>query len=262
VMREYASLGYDLIIAHGDMLAEPTLKVAKEFPRVQFAITGGPEARQKTTANVEVWTCDYGQQGYLAGFAAGKIKDIGTVGMVGSVKIAPIVAIHTGFKAGLRDSAPSTRVSEIYTGSFDDVQKAVEATTGLIGQGAQLIFTTGDGIGTGVASAAARHQPKVLTVGVTGDAGGLAEQVNVTSVEFDLYPTFKSYVDRAAAGSFGNNSYTSTLANRGLVLTPLAQGVRDPRIPADLQAQLDKLVVDLQSGARTLPPLEAPPRCS
>jgi basic membrane protein A and related proteins len=253
VIREYATKGYDLVIGHGDLLAEPVFKVAKEFPKVHFTVTGGPDALRKTTANVESWTSDYGQQGYLAGFVAGKIKDVQAVGMVGSLQIPSIVTIHSGFKAGLKDSDPSRQWKEVYTGSFDDVQKAVEATTGLIDQGAQLIFTTGDGIGHGVASAAARHQPKALTIGVTGDAGGLAKQVNVTSVEFDMYPTFKSYVDRIADGTFGNQGHTADLGNRGLVLTPLTEGVRDPRVPADLQAQVDKLVADLASGARKLP---------
>jgi basic membrane protein A and related proteins len=253
VIREYATKGYDLVISHGDQMAEPTFKVAKEFPKIHFAVTGGPDALQKTTGNVEAWTEDSGEHGYLAGFLSGKIKDVQTVGMVGGLQLPSIVARHSGFKAGLADADPSRQWKEVYTGNFDDVQKAVEATTGLIGQGAQLIYTSGDGIGQGVASAAARRQPKVLTIGVTGDAGGLAKQVNVGSVELDLYPTYKSYVDRVANGTFGNKGHTSNLANKGLVLTPLAEGVPDPRVPADLQAQVDKLVADLASGARKLP---------
>jgi basic membrane protein A len=251
VAREYATPGYDLVIAHGFEVAEPTLKVAKEFPKVHFAVTGGPDALRKTTANVEAWTYDFGQHGYLAGFIAGKINDIQTVGLVGGPQAPFVVAIHAGFKAGLKDSDPSRKWKEIYTGSFDDVQKAVEATTGLIDQGAQLIFTKG--LSQGVASAAARHQPKALTIGVTGDVGGLAKQVNVTSVELDMYPTYKAYVDRVVDGTFGNQGHTADLTNRGLVLSPLTEGVNDPRVPADLQAQADKLAADLASGARKLP---------
>lgn len=257
VMREYAAKGYDLIIGHGVELIDPSLKLAKEFPKVHFTLHGGPDVLQMATSNIEAWTFDFGQQGYLAGFIAGKIKDVNTIGLVSGPQLPFIVTIHSGFKAGLKDSDPSRTWKEVYTGSFDDVQKAVEATTGLIDQGAQLIFTTGDGLGHGVASAAAHHQPKALTIGVTGDAGGLAKQVNITSVELDMYPTFKSYVDRVAAGTFGDKGYTSNLTNKGLVLTPLTEGVSDPRIPTDLQAQADKLAADLSSGARTLPLFES-----
>ncbi len=256
VIREYAVKGYDLIIGHGLELLEPILKVAKDFPKVHFATAGGPDALQKTTTNVEAWSLDLGQEGYLDGFIAGKIKDVQTVGLVGGLQIPPIMAVHAGFKAGLKDADPSRKWKEVYTGNFDDVQKAVEATTGLIDQGAQVVFTSGDGIANGVASAAARHQPKALTLGVTGDAGGLAKQVNVANVVLDMYPTYKSYVDRVASGTFGNKGYTSDLANKGLVLTPISDGVSDPRVPADLQAQVDKLIADLTSGARKMPPLQ------
>jgi len=256
VIREYATQNYDLIIGHGIELVEPILAVAKQFPKVHFTIAGGPDVLPKATTNVEAWTYDFGQQGYLAGFIAGQIKDTRTVGLVGGPQLPFIQAIHSGFKAGLKDADPSRTTKEVYTGSFDDVQKAVEATTGLADQGAQLVFTSGDGIGNGVASAAARHQPKVLTLGVTGDAGGLAKQVNVTSVELDMYPTFKSYVDRVEDGTFGGKGYISGLVNKGLVVTPFSEGASDPRIPADLQDQVDQLIADLASGARKLPSLQ------
>src|SRR5262249_13426149 len=118
VVREYASTGYDLVISHGVEVEAPVLKVAKEFPKVHFAIAGGTDAPRKTTANVEAWTVDFAQHGYLAGFVAGKVKDVRTVGLVGGIQIPPIVAIHAGFKAGLADADPSRRWHEVYTGSF------------------------------------------------------------------------------------------------------------------------------------------------
>jgi basic membrane lipoprotein Med (substrate-binding protein (PBP1-ABC) superfamily) len=252
VIREYAVKGYDLIISHGDQMAGSIFKVAKEFPKVHFAVTGGPEELEKTTANVEVWAADPGQQGYLSGFIAGKIKDIKTVGLVEGLQLPSLLATHAAFKAGLKDADPSRQWKEAYAGSFDDAQKAVEATTALIDQGAQLIYTSG-GIGQSIASAAARRQPKVLTIGVTGAASELARQINVTTVKLDMYPTYRSYVDRVANGTFGNKGYMADLANKGLVSTPLSEGVSDSRVPADLQAQVDKLIADLASGARTLP---------
>src|SRR5262249_40005466 len=108
-----------------------------------------------------------------------------------------------------------------------------------------------------VASAAARHQPKALTIGITGAASEMAKQVNVTSVALDMYPTYRSYADRVANGSFGKKSYIADFTNKGLTLIQVAEGVSDPRIPADLQVQLDKLVSDLASGARKLPSFQS-----
>jgi basic membrane protein A len=253
VIRQYAQRGYDLIIGHGIELSEPILTVAKDFPKIHFAASGGPDLAGKLTANTDGWTYDFAQQGYLSGWVAGK-TGVAKVGAVGGPQLPFILASHKGFKAGLAETDPSATVLEVFTGSFDDVQKAVEATKGLIGQGAQVVWTSGDGIGNGVAAAA--EQAKIHTLGVTGSAGGLAKKVNIVSVELDMYPTFKAYVDAVKDGSFGKKFFVSGLANHGLILTPVNHV--DKRVPADLQKQVDALVGQLASGAKTLPDFYGP----
>jgi hypothetical protein len=93
-------------------------------------------------------------------------------------------------------------------------------------------------------------------LGVTGSAGGLAQKVNIVSVELNMYPTFKAYVDAVNDASFGKKFFVSGLANRGLVLTPV-NGI-DKRVPSDLQTQVDALVGQLASGAKTLPDFYGP----
>lgn len=248
-IRQYASKGYDLIIGHGIELSEPILKVAADFPKVRFAASGGPDLAGKLTANVDGWTYDFGQQGYLDGFVAGKLKGLATIGMVGGPQLPFIQASHNGFRAGVKDAGSSAKLIETYTGSFDDAQKAAEATRGLIEEGAKLVWTSGDGIGNGVAAAAANAS--VATLGVTGDAGGLAKKVNIASVVLDMLPTYKAYVDDIASGAFGKKFFVSGLGNKGLVLTKVndVNGL----VPADLQKDVDTLVAQIASGAKTLP---------
>jgi basic membrane protein A and related proteins len=253
VIRQYAQRGYDLIIGHGIELSEPILNVAKDFPKVHFAASGGPDLAGKLTANTDGWTYDFAQYGYLSGWVAGKLG-VKKVGSVGGPQLPFILAAHKGFKGGLQETDPSATVIEVFTGSFDDVQKAAEATKGLIAQGAELVWTSGDGIGNGVAAAA--EQAGIHTLGVTGSAGGLAQKVNIVSVELNMYPTFKAYVDAVKDGSFGKKFFVSGLANNGLVLTPIND--IDKRVPADLQKQVDALVGQLASGATTLPDFYGP----
>jgi basic membrane lipoprotein Med (substrate-binding protein (PBP1-ABC) superfamily) len=250
VVREFAAQGFDLIIGHGIELSEPVLNVAAEFPDLHFTISGGADVGDLVTDNVEAWTYDFSQQGYLSGFVAGSLEGSDPVGIVGGPQLPFIEAAHAGFRLGVEEVNPGAEVLEVYAGSFDDVQRASEAATGLISQGATVLYCSGDGICNGVAAAAAAAGD-VLTVGVRGEAGGLAEEVNVASVDLDMYPTFRTYVDRVLSGEFGNASYISGLANRGLVLTPVNY-VND-RVPADLQDQVDELVDGLASGEVELP---------
>lgn len=249
VIRQYAASGYDLIIGHGIELSEPILKIAPNFPKVHFAASGGPDLAGRLLANVDGWTYDFGQQGYLGGFIAGKLGGVSTFGMVGGPELAFVKASHNGFKAGLKEGNPDAKVIEAYTGSFDDAQKAAEVTRGMVAQGAKLVWTSGDGIGNGVAAAAA--QEGALTIGVTGEAGGFAAKVNIASVVLDMHPTYKAYVDDIKAGSFGKKFFVSGIGNKGLVMTKV--NALGESLPADLDKQVEALIADLASGKKTLP---------
>ena len=249
VIRLYASRGYDLIIGHGIGLSAPILKVAKDFPKVHFTASAGPDLADRLRPNVDGWTYDFGQYGYLGGWLAGKIAGVNTVGAVGGPQLPFILATHAGFKAGLASVNPSAKVIEVFTGSFDDAQKGLEATRSVASQGAQLVWTSGDGIGNGVAAGA--NAVGLRTIGVSGDAGGLAAKVNIASVELNLLPLYSGWVDEIRAEKFGNQFTNVQLSNGGLVLTPLNR--IGEGIPADIDAQQAKLIEDLKSGALKLP---------
>jgi basic membrane protein A len=249
VIRLYASRGYDLIIGHGIGLSAPILKVAKEFPDAHFTASAGPDLADRLQPNVNGWTYDFGQFGYLGGWLAGQIEGVNTVGVVGGPQLPFILATHAGFKAGLASVKPDAKTVEVFTGSFDDAQKGLEATRSVASQGAQLVWTSGDGIGNGVAAGASAVG--LRTIGVSGDAGGLSAKVNIASVELNLLPLYTSWVEDIRADKFGNHFTTVQLSNSGLVLTPLNR--IGEGIPADLEAAQAKLVEDLKSGALKLP---------
>lgn len=249
VIRLYASRGYDLIIGHGIGLSAPILKVAKDFPKVHFTASAGPDLAGRLGPNVDGWTYDFGQYGYLGGWLAGRIAGVDTVGAVGGPQLPFILATHAGFKAGLAAAKPEAKVIEVFTGSFDDAQKGLEATRSVAAQGAKLVWTSGDGIGNGVAAGA--NAVGIRTIGVSGDAGGLAKKVNIASVELNLSPLYSSWIEEIRAEKFGKQFTTVQLSNGGLVLTPINR--IGEGIPSDIAAEQAKLVEDLKSGALKLP---------
>jgi len=254
VIRLYASRGYDLIIGHGIDISEPILKVAKDFPQIHFTASAGPDLEGKLLPNVDGWTYDFGQFGYLGGWLAGKIKGVKIYGAVGGPQLPFILATHKGFKTGLAATNPAGKVVEVYTGSFDDAQKALEATRSVAARGATLIWTSGDGISNGVAAGA--NQLGLRTIGVFGESGGLAPKVNISSVVLDMYPLYSAWLDEISKGTFGHHFVVQQLSNRGLILTPLNR--IGSGIPDDIVPQQEKLIQDLKSGALKLPNFFAP----
>jgi len=249
VIRQYAARGYDLVIGHGIELSDPILAVAGAYPDVFFAASGGMDLADRLLPNVDGWTYDFAQLGYLAGVVASHLEGVEAIGMVGGPELPFIAASHAGFRAALTEGGMDVPVYEVYTGSFDDAQRAAEVTRGMIAQGANLIWTSGDGIGNGVAVAA--QQGGAFTLGVTGTAGGFAEQVNIVSADLDLYPTYAQYVADIASGEFGGDFLISQIGNAGLVTGPLNRV--GGMVPDTLEQVLADLVSGLADGTLTLP---------
>lgn len=249
VIRQYAAQGYDLIIGHGIELSDPILAVAEAYPDTHFAASGGMDLADRLLPNVDGWTYDFAQVGYLAGVVASHLSGVEAIGMVGGPELPFIAASHAGFRAALSEAGIDLPITEVYTGSFDDAQRAAEVTKGMIAQGANLIWTSGDGIGNGVAVAAA--QDGAYTLGVTGEAGGYAVQVNIMGVDLDMYPTYAQYVGDIASGEFGGDFLISGIGNGGLVATEVNH--LGDMVPAEMEATLDALVQGLADGSVTLP---------
>jgi basic membrane lipoprotein Med (substrate-binding protein (PBP1-ABC) superfamily) len=248
VLREFASRGYDLIIGHGIDLSEPTLKVAKQFPDVHFATTGDNTLEGKLLPNVDGWTYDFGQFGYVGGYVAGLIKDQDQVGVVGGPKIPFVEAAGKGFAAGLKATNPAAKISTIYTGDFYDSQKEQEAVRSLVQQGDKLIFAN-TAEGNGVAPAA--KEAGAWTIGVAVAGSPAAKDVNITSPNLNFYPVYKAYVDEITSGSFGKHFVVGNLANKQIGIDPVNQV--SPDVPSDLQDQVDQLSQKLASGELKLP---------
>lgn len=249
VIHEYAASGYDLIIGHGIELSKPIFQVAKQFPKVHFLASGALSILKQATANVDTWTYDFGQQGYLMGYVGGKIAHVTKAGIVNGPKLGFVTAASNGVAAGFKASNPAAKIQAVYTGSFDNVQSAQQAASGLIAGGAQLVFTTGDGIVNGVAAAAAANH--VVTIGVTGSAGGLAKKVNVTSVQLNMYPVYSSVIKAIQKGTFGHKGFESTIADGGLVLSKV--NMASASVPSNLEADAQGLAHKLATGQVKLP---------
>lgn len=248
VIADFASQGYDLIIGHGIELGDAVFSVAEQFPDVHFTASGGPDILERYTDNVETWTYDTPQVGYLAGYIAG-LTGATPIGRVESLELDFVKATDAFFQQGVTAANPGAELLPVvYAGSFDDAQAAAAATTGLIGQGAELVYTTGDGIATGVGSAAA--DAGVLSVGVSSAAGEAALANNVSTVDLDMYPIVRAWVEEVAADEFGGKGVTSTLQNGGIVYQPINDV--DGTVPADVATKVDEVIAGITDGSVTI----------
>ena len=218
---------------------------------MHFAASGGPDLAGKLTANVDGWTYDFGQQGYLDGFVAGKLGVARSV-LVGGPQLPFILAAHKGFQAGLQETRAVTASDRgLSPARSTTCRRRRKPRRGLIEQGAELVWTSGDGIGNGVAAAA--EQAGIHTLGVTGSAGGLAQEGQYRQRRARHVSDLQRLRRRRERRQLRQKVLRFRAGQSRASSSRPINNIDKSRVPADLQKQVDALVAQLASGAKTLP---------
>jgi basic membrane protein A len=244
VLRDYASKGYNLIIAHSSIAKDAVMNTAKDYPQLAFLWTDGDE----TASNVAVIRPMSQEASYLAGMLAGKMTKSNIVGMVGGIDIPSTHRSAAAFELGLKSVNPDAKLLTNWIGSFIDVSKGNEAATSQIESGADVIFGNGDGQNIGVLKAAS--DKNVLAIGAVRDQFNIAPNVVLTSVMwgFDtgIALVVKDYID----GKFTGKFYEISLA-QGADLAPYHDNAS--KIPTDVQELIKKTRDDILNGKLQVP---------
>src|ERR1700682_5474719 len=135
VIRQLAVAGNQLIFTTSFGYMEPTLKVAKLFPKVKFEHASG----YKSSPNVVAYEARFYEGAYLLGVLAGRTTKSNTVGFVGSFPIPEVVRNIDAFTLGARSVNPQAAVKVIWVDTWYDPGKERQAAEALIAQGADVL---------------------------------------------------------------------------------------------------------------------------
>ena len=173
--RDFASRGFNLVFAHGFEYTDEALKVAQDFPNTYFVVSSG----DASSRNVASLTFNFDQATYVEGILAAGVSKTGVAGAIGGVELPSIKLTFEGFKRGFLSMRPDGRVLISYTGNFNDVGAAKEATLAQIGQGADVFIHNADAAGLGVFQAAA--QAHAFAFGAFNNQNAVAPDVVLAS---------------------------------------------------------------------------------
>ncbi|WP_322105524.1 BMP family protein [Paraburkholderia sp. J41] len=129
----------ELVIGVGGQTQAAVIKIARRFPKVKFSIVGGSKG-QAMPPNVAGYDVKQAEIAFVAGAAAALLTKTNAVSYVGGMEIPSIVNAGKEFGEGARYINPKIKYFESYTGDFDDVAKAREATAAAIAQGADIHY--------------------------------------------------------------------------------------------------------------------------
>lgn len=253
VAQQYAAAGDNVIILQGNQYQVMANTIAPQYPKTLFVCV---DCFQANYSNVyRIWY-DLNGGGFIEGFMAGMLTHTDKLGLIGGGRIASIWAGHEGFKLGALYANPNVTFTEKFEAmSWSDSAGAQSDATLMYTNGADIVFSSGDGIDVGVVGAAlaatnatgySTTTPGLKLWATTvyaneTQAKPAADPVLLGSIVINWAPLFNdalvSYVEGTSA--FG---YLSATMDSGIIQVQPGPNV-PPKIAA-MAMQLQSLIVE------------------
>ncbi|MBA4174965.1 MAG: BMP family ABC transporter substrate-binding protein [Leptothrix sp. (in: Bacteria)] len=191
--RRMAQRGADPIVGIGFSQGSSMEKVAKDFPKLKFAVI---DAVVKLP-NVQSILFKEQEGSFLVGMMAAMASKTGKVGFVGGMDIPLIRRFQCGFEQGAKYANPKVETSANMTGTtptaWNDPARGAELAKAQFAAGVDVIFAAAGGTGLGVYQAA--KDAKKLAIGVDSNQNHVQPGTMLTSmvkrVDVAVYQAFK-----------------------------------------------------------------------
>jgi len=245
-IRDYATKGYDLVIAHGSQYGSSLVEIAPDFPDTSFAWgTTVDTFTDQGIHNVFAYEARSEQGGYVNGVLAASLSKSGVIGVIGPIETGDAKLYVDGFKAGVLATKPDATVNVNWTGSFSDVALASEAAQTHIKAGADALTGSAQMV---VGAIGVAKENGVLWFGTQADQTSLAPDIVVACQVYDWTVALKQIIELIRGGTLGGHAFALTLANGGLRI----QYNPNFALPDDVKALADKTVQGIIDGTITV----------
>ena len=235
-LEDYARRGYGLVFGAGGEFVESTKRAARRYGDTQFACLNCALIDGVATINY-----DNHAIGYLLGYVGGKMSKTGKLGIVSGQKIKPILDLADGMRKGMKDATGGGEVLITYTNDWDDVAKAKEAAFGQISQGADAILPYLDNGIVGVMQGL--EERGKMGLGAITDLNTVWPETNLISVTQNWRQAVLFYSRLYKDGQHESKNYMFAIGSE-----PLGLGTLNPNVPAEVRAEVDRIVADMKAG--------------
>jgi len=179
-VRRMAEKGASPIISVGFSQASAVEKVAKEFPKLQFAIVD----MVVDAPNVQSVVFKEQEGSFLVGAMAAMASKTGKVSFVGGMDIPLIRKFECGYEQGAKFANPKAEVFQNMTGTtgaaWNDPARGGELAKAQFAKGSDVVFAAAGATGTGVYQAA--KDSGKLAIGVDSNQNHLQPGTMLTSM--------------------------------------------------------------------------------
>ena len=251
-ITQFVNQGYDLIVTVGFLLADDTANFAVENPDTSFAIVDF--AYDPPIDNIRGLVFATDEAAFLVGYAAAAATETGKVATFGGINIPPVTIFMVGFEKGVeyynQQNGTSVEVlgwstaanNGVFVGNFESTDDGRRVAEEFMAEGADVIMPVAGPVGLGSAQAV-KEADNAWFIGVDTDWTVSApdyKDVVLTSVlknmDMAVLDTVKIMTEDGFSG-FGGESYVGTLANDGVGVGVIADGM----ISGDVESAMDDI---------------------
>lgn len=238
-IRRMAERGASPIIGIGFSQASSIEKIAKEFPKLQFAIVD----MVVDLPNVQSVVFKEQEGSFLVGTMASLASKTGKVGFVGGMDIPLIRKFECGYEQGAKFANPKAEVFQNMTGTtgaaWNDPARGGELARAQFAKGADVVFAAAGGTGVGVYQAA--KDSGKLAIGVDSNQNHLQPGTMLTSmlkrVDVAVYNVAK-----------GHKSGLSVLGLKEGGVDYAMDANNEKLVTADMKKKVESAKADIISG--------------
>ena len=233
-IEKLARSGAGLVFTTSFGFMEPTLKVAKKFPKVKFEHATG----YKRSDNLSTYSARFYEGRYVCGKIAGKLSKSGTVGYIASFPIPEVVSGINAFMLGAQSVNPNVKVKIVWVNTWFDPGKEAEAAKALLAQGADILTQHTDS----AAPLQEAEKAGKLAFGQSSDQYRFAPKAQLTSITDDWNGYVVSEAKAVMAGTWKSHDTWGGIKDGMVVLAPFTN------MPDDVKALAEATKADVASG--------------
>jgi basic membrane lipoprotein Med (substrate-binding protein (PBP1-ABC) superfamily) len=245
--QQWAAQGYNIVIFQGGQYQAEANTFAQQHPSIMSVCVDCTVANYSNV--FRVWL-DLSGGGFVLGAMAGMVSQTHKFGLVGGGDIPSIWEGHEGFIAGVTYTSPATPT---ITNTFEpfawaDIAGAQTTATNDYTNGADVVFSSGDGVDVGVLGAALAQPatPQVWASNVYTNLTAILPADNkilLGSMIVDYYSPFFKAMEDFVSGNWHWGYTKVDMASGTIKVQP------GPNLPANVKAAGLALQEDIVEGA-------------
>ncbi len=245
---ELAEEGCDLIINNSFGFEPFMLKVAPDYPEIEFIACTNQASWGDGLENTHNAFANIYEGRYLAGVVAGmKLQqmiddgeitaDQAIIGYVGAFSFAEVISGFTAYYLGARSVCPSVTMKVQFVGSWSDATEEANAASALADMGCVMISQHSDN----TTPATTAQSKGVFHTGYNNDMIGVAPEASLIGTRIDWAPYFEYAIGSVANGGSFDQDWCHGMDMGAVVMTPLNEDIAAPGTAEKLAEVADQI---------------------